>query len=495
MKKVRYRVVCALAALIFVIQSVIPVSAKETWPKMPQVEAPSFCVMDISTGTILYERNMDEINYPASITKVMTALLAVENCSLDEIVTFSEKAVYGNEGDTSHISRDIGEEMTMEESLYGMMLESANECAWAIGEQIASHVGGSMEQFTKMMNERAASLGCTNTHFNNPNGLPDEDHWTSAHDMALIAAEAYKNETFRVIAGTKSYTIPPTNKHEAETPLHNHHKMIYPFHGDYAYLYDYATGGKTGYTNAAGNTLVTFAEKDGMSLVCVVMREQTPNHYVDTRTLFDYCFENFKLLKVADYEKNAQTDREQAPFASIDENAIVILPASADFSDLKVQTVYDSSDEDVLGTFVYTYAGQEVGRADVRMNEISSDGYVFTESVYDDGTDDQTEADDPVNEPQAEDEQESQEQTPQKQHSIHIEINVRTVATAVGVILLVIVAGLIIYWLATHSYLIRQKIAGMKSRRSEKNRYQTIHDTRKSRKRRRQAKKSKNLRF
>lgn len=495
MKKVRYTVVCVLAALLFVIQSVIPASAKEAWPKMPQVEAPSFCVMDISTGTILYERNMDEINYPASITKIMTALLAVENCSLDEIVTFSEKAVYGNEGDTSHISRDIGEEMTMEESLYGMMLESANECAWAIGEQIASHVGGSMEQFTKMMNERAASLGCTNTHFNNPNGLPDEDHWTSAHDMALIAAEAYKNETFRVIAGTKSYTIPPTNKHEAETPLHNHHKMIYPFHGDYAYLYDYATGGKTGYTNAAGNTLVTFAEKDGMSLVCVVMREQTPNHYVDTRTLFDYCFENFKLLKVADYEKNAQTDREQAPFASIDENAVVILPASADFSDLKVQTVYDSSDEDVLGTFVYTYAGQEVGRADVRMNEISSDGYVFTESVYDDGTDDQTEADDPVNEPQAEDEQESQEQTPQKQHSIHIEINVRTVATAVGVILLVIVAGLIIYWLATHSYLIRQKIAGMKSRRSEKNRYQTIHDTRKSRKRRRQAKKSKNLRF
>ncbi len=495
MKKVRYTVVCVLAALLFVIQSVIPASAKEAWPKMPQVEAPSFCVMDISTGTILYERNMDEINYPASITKIMTALLAVENCSLDEIVTFSEKAVYGNEGDTSHISRDIGEEMTMEESLYGMMLESANECAWAIGEHIAAHVGGSMEQFTKMMNERAASLGCTNTHFNNPNGLPDEDHWTSAHDMALIAAEAYKNETFRVIAGTKSYTIPPTNKHEAETPLHNHHKMIYPFHGDYAYLYDYATGGKTGYTNAAGNTLVTFAEKDGMSLVCVVMREQTPNHYVDTRTLFDYCFENFKLLKVADYEKNAQTDREQAPFASIDENAVVILPASADFSDLKVQTVYDSNDEDVLGTFVYTYAGQEVGRADVRMNEISSDGYVFTESVYDDGTDDQTEADDPVNEPQAEDEQESQEQTPQKQHSIHIEINVRTVATAVGVILLVIVVGLIIYWLATHSYLIRQKIAGMKSRRSEKNRYQTIHDTRKSRKRRRQAKKSKNLRF
>ncbi len=461
---------------------------------MPQVAAPSFCVMDISTGTILYERNMDEINYPASITKIMTALLAIENCSMDETVIFSEQAVYGNEGDTSHISRDIGEEMTMEESLYGMMLESANECAWAIGEQIAAHVGGSMEQFTKMMNERAASLGCTNTHFNNPNGLPDEDHWTSAHDMALIAAEAYKNETFRVIAGTKSYTIPPTNKHEAETPLHNHHKMIYPFHGDYAYLYDYATGGKTGYTNAAGNTLVTFAEKDGLSLVCVVMREQTPDHYVDTRTLFDYCFENFKLLKVADYEENTQAERGGASFASIDENAVVLLPASADFSDLKVQTVYDSSDEDVLGTFVYTYAGQEVGRADVRMNELSADGYEFTEHVNDSGADDQAETDDTASEPQTEDEQ-PVEQAPEKPHNIHIEINVRTVTTVAGAILLVIVLGLILCWIATHSYLIRQKIAGMKSRRSEKNRYQTIHDTRKSRKRRRQAKKSKNLRF
>ena len=206
-------------------------------------------------------------------------------------------------------------------------------------------------------------------------------------------------------------------------------------------------------------------------------------------------FENFKLLKVADYEKNAQTEREEASFASIDENAVVLLPASADFSDLKVQTVYDSSDEDVLGTFVYTYAGQEVGRADVRMNEISSDGYEFTEYVYDDGADDQAETDDMASEPQTEDKQQPEEQEPEKTHNIHIEINVRTVTTVAGVILLVLVLGLILCWIATHSYLIRQKIAGMKSRRSEKNRYQTIHDTRKSRKRRRQAKKSKNLRF
>ena len=144
MKKSKVVLSCLLAVLICMINFTVPVYAEETWPEMPQVEAPSICVMEISTGTILYEQNMDEQNYPASITKIMTALLALENCALNEIVTFSEEAVYGNEGDTSHISRDIGEEMTMEECLYGMMLESANECAWAIGE----HVGGSMKNFT-----------------------------------------------------------------------------------------------------------------------------------------------------------------------------------------------------------------------------------------------------------------------------------------------------------------------------------------------------------
>lgn len=488
MKKVKNTVICVLMAWMCVMQTVVPSFAKESWPKMPQVEAPSICVMDISTGTVLYDRNMDEVNFPASITKIMTALLAIENCSLDETVTFSEKAVYGNEGDTSHISRDIGEEMTMEQCLYGMMLESANECAWAIGE----HVGGTMDEFTKMMNERAQSLGCTNTHFNNPNGLPDEEHWTSAHDMALIAAEAYKNETFRVIAGSKSYTIPSTNKHADETLLHNHHKMIYPYHGDYAYLYDYATGGKTGYTRAAGNTLVTFAQKGDMALVCVVMREQSPYHYTDTRTMFDYCFDNFKLLRVADHEKNTQTGRDGQPFASIDENAMVIVPTSVDFPELTSQITYDNSDGDILGTLVYTYAGHEVGHADVCVNDLSAEGYEFSERVY--GAQEETDEEETpaVSE---EPEQPEQTQAQKSQNSIHIEINVRTVAAAAGVILAAVVLIMLIYWLATHSYLIRQKIAGMRSRRSERNRYQTIYDTRKSRRRKRSSKKSKHLRF
>ena len=482
MKKRKTKLACLLTAFFCLINFVIPVQAKEVWPEMPQVEAPSMCVIEVSTGTILYERNMDEQNYPASITKIMTALLAVENSSLDEIVTFSEEAVYGNEGDTSHISRDIGEEMTMEECLYGMMLESANECAWAIGE----HIGGTMKEFTKMMNERAKELGCTNTHFNNPNGLPDEEHWTSAHDMALISAEAYKNETFRVIAATQSYTIPPTNKHTDPTLLHNHHLMIYPFHGNYEHLYDYATGGKTGYTNAAGSTLVSFAQKGDMALVCVVMREKSPAHYTDTRKMFDFCFENFKLLHVAEHLPEASKDEDTPAFAGVDENATVILPVGVSFEDLASKVVYDSSDDHVLGALVYSYADRVVGKADVQMNDIGSESFTFHEHVGE-GEEAEEEAE--------ETKPEVTEEKPEEPHSIHIEINAKTIAFAVAALAALVVLILILYWLATHSYIIRQKIAGMRSRRSERRRYQTIHDTRKSRRRAKKIKKSKKLRF
>lgn len=484
MKKRKAVIGCLMAVLLCLINFTMPVYAEKAWPRMPEVEAPSICVLEISTGTILYEENMDEVNYPASITKIMTALLALENSSLDEIVTFSEEAVYGNEGNTSHISRDIGEEMTMEECLYGMMLESANECAWAIGE----HVGGTMKNFTKMMNERAEALGCTNTHFNNPNGLPDEDHWTSAHDMALISAEAYKNETFRVIAGTQSYTIPPTNKHTDVTRLHNHHLMVYPFHGNYEHLYEYATGGKTGYTNAAGSTLVSFAQKGEMPLVCVVMKEKSPNHYTDTRKMFDYCFENFKLLRVADHEKDLSADAKKQAFANIDAEATVVIPAAASFEDLDSKIVYDSADENVLGTLVYSYADRVVGTADVRMNELSSDGFTFAENVREDAEETQEESKQAVAEEDAAGKTE-------KPRSIHIEINARLIAIAVGAVAALAVLILMLYWLGTHSYIIRQKLAGMRSRRSERHRYQTIRDTRKSRRRGRRIKKSKHLRF
>lgn len=228
----------------------------------------------------------------------------------------------------------------MEQCLYAVMLESANECAYAVAEHVGQKLGGDYRTFIDLMNKRAKELGCTDTHFNNCNGLPDEDHWVSAYDMALISAEAYKNETFRMIAGSPSYTLPKTNKCKAEYPCHNHHKMIYPFRGDSSHLYKYCTGGKTGYTTVANNTLVSFAEKDGITLVCVVMDAATPDHYTDTRKLFDYCFENFQALNISENDAVLAKDNgkdygvlnNSEPYVKLDEDAYIIMP-KAQFSD------------------------------------------------------------------------------------------------------------------------------------------------------------------
>ena len=169
------------------------VQANQYWPEGPEIDSPSAIVIEINSGTVLYENNSDEVNYPASITKIMTVMLALENCELDEVVTFSEDSIRETPRDSSHIWRDIGEHMTMEECLYAIMLESANECAYAVAEHVGQKLGGDYQTFIELMNSRAKELGCTNTHFANANGLPDKQHVTSAHDMALISAEAYTN--------------------------------------------------------------------------------------------------------------------------------------------------------------------------------------------------------------------------------------------------------------------------------------------------------------
>lgn len=262
----------------------------EGWPQGPAVWAESAVVMDLDSGAFLYSKNMDTVKYPASITKIMTTLLAIENSRPYERVTFSEHAIYGIERNSSHIGIRPGEILSMEECWYGMMLESANEVCLAVAE----HIGGSVENFVNLMNQKAAELGCTNTHFTNPNGLPDENHYTSAHDMALISRAAYQNSTFRKVIQTTIYKIPKTNMCGEERWLNNHHKML----PDGAYFYEGCTGGKTGFTQAALNTLVTFAERNGRRLACVMLRTNGPQIYADTAALLDYGFANFTNLPV-----------------------------------------------------------------------------------------------------------------------------------------------------------------------------------------------------
>lgn len=358
----------------------VDVKAADYWPDAPETLSPSVILMEESTGTILYEKNSDEAHYPASITKIMTTLLALENGNLSDMVTFSDDAINNTEG--SGIARDYGEQMTLEQCLYGVMLESANECAYAVAE----HVGGTVENFVDMMNAKAKELGCTNTHFANPHGLQDENHYTTAHDMALIAQAAYQNETFRIIIGTKMYTIPPTNKHAEETVLRNHHDMLCTYHNaNRKYLYPYCVGGKTGYTATANSTLVTYAEKDGMTLICVVMDTQSPNQFIDTVNLFDYAFDNFQVLNVAENDTNysAETTVDNGnlnniePFVELDKDAVIVLPKTAEFSDTSSSVEYNDSDPEIAGSITYTYAGRNVGKADIKTTGVVVEGYAF----------------------------------------------------------------------------------------------------------------------
>lgn len=419
----------------------LPVQAEEYWPEGPQIEGETAIVMEASTGTILYEKNSHEHCYPASITKIMTSLLAVENSGLDEKVTFSQDAVYKTEG--SGIWRDIGEVMTMRDCLYGMMLESANECGYAIAE----HTGKSYDNFINMMNDKARELGCKDTHFNNPHGLPDEDHWTCAYDMALISREALKNDIFRMIVNTRRYTIPPTNKHSEETYLSNHHMMKNNWKGEERYLYDYCIGGKTGYTSVAGSTLVTFAEKDGMTLICVVMKEKSPNHYVDTRTLFDYCFENYQLWNVAENEKRYTEDDTQElkifenedSFIGLNQEGCIVLPIAANFEDAVPKITETNNDDQVVGRIEYTYAGRDVGGTDIEMTGTKVSEFKF---------------------------QKNMEIVPVPEKKV-IRINIKYVVIGFVSIILLIGLGFGIYHLVDNFYLIRYKFESRKQQRQK----------------------------
>ncbi|NLK38534.1 MAG: D-alanyl-D-alanine carboxypeptidase [Epulopiscium sp.] len=257
------------------------------------LEADSAILMDATTGEILYEKNIHKKQYPASITKLMTVLLAFESDHMSDTITFSHNAVFGIERGSSHIAIDVGEQITMEQALYAIMLRSANEVSLGVAEQ----VGGSIDAFCKDMTKRAKELGCKNTNFVNPNGLHDENHYTTAYDMALIAKELLKFDHFKEIMGTLQYQIPPTNKQPETRYLYAQHQMIKP---PSLYCYEGCEGGKTGYTNEALNTLVTYAKRQDTELIAVVFKCKGAGHYVDTTNLFDYGFENFETKKILD---------------------------------------------------------------------------------------------------------------------------------------------------------------------------------------------------
>lgn len=336
------------------------------WPENVSISAEGGIVMDADSGVILYGKNMHTSYYPASITKILTALLIIENFDLDDTVTFSHNAVFNVEAGSTSAGMDVGDTLTVRDCLYAMMLKSANEVANALAE----YASGSIEAFAAVMNDKARSLGCTDSHFNNPSGLNDPDHYTSAHDMALIARAAFQNEIFTEIDSTLYYDLPPTKRNPEGFRIYPGHRMLKKNMPQY---YPGIVGGKTGYTSLAGNTLVTCAERDGVRLIAVVLNGHS-THYVDTKALLDFGFRNFQSLDVADYDTtytSITNDMSIAGLPTTDLSVLhvqsdcrITLPAGADFSDTVSTISYDLPEDapsDAIARISYEYGGRQVG--------------------------------------------------------------------------------------------------------------------------------------
>lgn len=359
------------------------------WPNSPAIQAGAALVMDLNTGTVLVESNGNETFYPASITKIMTALIALENVKdLDEKVLFTGKAIEMVDPKSSRIGMRPGEELSLKDCLYGLMLASANEVANAI----AIHVGGGIDEFADMMNEKAKELGCVNTHFCNPSGLHDPDHYTCALDMAKIAREALKYEDFKRIAGTRSYVIPETNLMKETRPVANYHQMINPAkHPEYAYEYCYA--GKTGYTHEAGMTLVSYAKKGTMNLVCVVLKAATKDaQFGGTAKFFDYCFKRFRMEQAEkvrlDYENSdfykSLKERDSQAKLFVPTAAMIVVPKKCDIHKVKAELLFHEIEnlnfgENEVGRIKYSYNGKEIG--DYPLLYSATEDFVLKEEV------------------------------------------------------------------------------------------------------------------
>lgn len=426
----------------------------ENWPAGSAISAQSAILMDANTGVILYAKNIDEKAYPASTTKLMTCLIAAENCKLDEMITFSHNAVFSIEQGSSNIGIDEGQSMPLEECLYGILVASANEVANAVAE----HIAGSTEAFAEMMNEKAAQLGCENTHFVNAHGLFQEDHYTSAHDLALIAQAFFQNELLSKIGNTPFYHFQATATQPDDFTERNKHKLIT---GEIAC--EGIKGGKTGYTDEARQTLVTCAEQNGMKLICVVMKEETPDQFHDTVKLFSYGFANFSVVNVAENEKNYSIQNSNffntssdvfgnsKPILTINQSSYLIMPKTTTFDSLDSEISYDSAQENQVAVINYYYHGAYVGNATVDLARDMPMAYDFTEKAQ------------------------AQEPSPDQESNVVV-INIKTVLIAI-----LAIAGLLIILFIIHSvissynFLDGSKGWGKSRRRRKRNRKEGPH--------------------
>lgn len=291
--------------IIFMLIFILHTSMCYALTEQPEISADAAILIDSSSEKVLYSKNENQKMYPASTTKILTAILTIENCNLNDVVTVPYEAISSITSGYSVAALQTGEQLTVEQLLQVMLVHSANDAA----NVLAFHVSGSIENFANLMNNKVSELGLTNTHFTNPSGMHDENHYTTAHDLAIIMKYCMKNDTFRSLSSLKYCTIPATNKYDVRVFNTTNELLIYDNRDVSSnYYYKYAIAGKTGYTTQAKNCLVSVAKKENLELICVVLSAGIyPNNvsakFVDTKSIFDYGYNNYTIKKLR--EKDA----------------------------------------------------------------------------------------------------------------------------------------------------------------------------------------------
>lgn len=361
--------------VVILILLLLVVSLSFSYANEPDISSKAVILIDAETGEILFEKNADDKMYPASTTKIMTGILALENCELNEKVTVAREATLGING--SHIALEPGEVLSMQDLLYALLIESANDAAKAI----AIHISGSVEEFAELMNNKAKELGAKNTSFVNPNGLHDDEHVTSAYDLALITNYAMKNETFAEIVKEYLYTIDITNKKTEPRYLKSSNRLLYSddkilVDGKYVPIKYYGVQGvKTGYTAQAQSCLVSAATRNNRTLITVVLKSAGRNVYIDTQKLFNYGFENFTLKKLSsknEFIDNLAVSSGEAPYVTAivaDDLKAVLTRNNAD--NITKQMSFNEKIEapilkgQVLGKIEYSVEDEVVGTVNI----------------------------------------------------------------------------------------------------------------------------------
>lgn len=340
---------------------------------IPDTYSSACLLMEESTGKILYSKNANSIMYPASTTKIMTAILTLEKCNLSDTAVVSHNAVFSIPSGYSTASLVEGEVLTIEQLLNVLLIPSANDAAVVLAE----HIAGSVEAFSDMMNSKAVELGCLNTHFVNPNGIHNENHYSTAYDLALIGRYAMQFPTFKEISSKTRYTLPITNAYSKEDRIFNTtNDLIKPNYSSSPtnYYYKYATGGKTGYTDPAGQCIVATATKDNISLIAVTLHgdfteDNLSQRALDCKALFEYGFNNFSMVSIA--QKGDVASNMKVPNATKDSSSLDLLysddiyafvPNGFDTSsvtpNIKLSSTFAPIAQDtVLGTISYDIDG------------------------------------------------------------------------------------------------------------------------------------------